>query len=829
MGLFDGIKKLFSGAKLQETNLPVVSRGKPYYQNVTKPLFTQVLKVQLAGETEDTWDSFFSCIKTNEKLEGFDRRTGKKVRLHYYGTNSLVADHSSRIEIVSKSNLKRILLKDTPFEGMNVLEANANGAILGDKERIGFINFHSLEGMIYEFQWQPFSQALAKDYWLVGTRETYNGPGELYCFSFSGEHQWGIRFTEKMDTMFGTIEVTPYHLKVSSDSTDIFVSSMDRLYRINPDGSLAMRVAISELKETELQEKERKRQAKYSSKPKTEKEAIEMIANEMAQNFISGFTRLTFNSPFTAFAHDTSTDMVFILENEGRLTGWDKKGFLTWSVTFKEGGRYLKWLDENLVISLESGQTFWLNHRGEFAYAAKLSKQASTVLPIPGQEKELIVCEDNRLYELDKTTGELVAGMEGHPGMELFQIEDHNIFFDGKNSAMGYLWLGSAGQSWQIKRVQHVTNSAQGTDDLNSVAPEVKADKPFKLRWKYEDAKGYGIRLIDKQHKYFITLKRIDSQSKTGRLQDIVEILCFDFDLHVQWSKKVKTYPFSVHLAPDGETLFIGLGKGDGSDVAYDPGYLLMIDPKGKEIAKRKIPAIGFSIDFITDDRAIFMFRQENGTLLYEYSKDEKGVWQQGKQLKESLAKGEFGAGLNDLNLADYTIKRTDKKQYQITHGTKSEEIKLAAAIYEASEITNEKLVLRIGNKTIRCLGPDFLKEWELKTKHNITSLVPGENGVLLVSKEEIAFVDLDGAIKWRLSAPPNSYENQASWIKEKSVFLWAAGNEHNFVICSIKEEGKIENSQAFQDTRKYEAALFIEEAGMFLVHFPDFVECYSI
>jgi len=97
------------------------------------------------------------------------------------------------------------------------------------------------------------------------------------------------------------------------------------------------------------------------------------------------------------------------------------------------------------------------------------------------------------------------------------------------------------------------------------------------------------------------------------------------------------------------------------------------------------------------------------------------------------------------------------------------------------------------------------------------------------VSKEEIAFVDLDGAIKWRLSAPPNSYENQASWIKEKSVFLWAAGNEHNFVICSIKEEGKIENSQAFQDTRKYEAALFIEEAGMFLVHFPDFVECYSI
>jgi len=446
-----------------------------------------------------------------------------------------------------------------------------------------------------------------------------------------------------MDTMFGTIEMTSYHLKVSSDSTDIFVSSMDRLYRINPDGSLAMRVAISELKEDELQEKEKKRQAKYSSKPKTEKEAVELIANEMAQNFISGFTRLTFNSPFTGFAHDPGTDMVFILENEGRLTGWDRKGFLTWSITFKEGGRYLKWLGENLIISLESGQTFWLNHGGGFAFAAKLPKQASSVLAIPDQAKDLIICEDNRLYELDKTTGQLVAGMEGHPGMQLFQIEGHNIFFDGKNSAMGYLWLAPTGQTWQIKKVQHVTNSAQGADDLNSVAPEVKADKPFKLRWQYEDTKGYGIRLVNKQHQNFLVLKRIDSQSKTGRLQDIAEILCFDFDLRLQWSKKVKTYPFSVSLASDGETLFIGLGKGEGSDVAYDPGYLLMIDPEGKEIAKSKIPAIGFSIDFISDDQAIFMFRQENGTLLYEYAKDEKGVWQQGKQLKELQAKGEFG------------------------------------------------------------------------------------------------------------------------------------------------------------------------------------------
>ncbi|MCR4441203.1 MAG: hypothetical protein QHH10_04075 [Peptococcaceae bacterium] len=287
MGLFDGIKKLFSDVKPEKTNSPASSREKLCYQRVKKPLFNQVLKIKPASETEDTWDNFFSSTKTNEKLEGFDRRTGQKARLHYYGSNSLVAEHANCIEIVSRSNLKRILLKDSPFEGLNVQEANDKGAILEDKERIGFINFNSFEGTIYEFQWQPFRKALADDYWLIGTRETYNGPGELYCFSFTGEYRWGIRFTEKMDTMFGRIEVTPYHLQVSGDSTDIFVSSMDRLYRLNPDGSLAMRVAISELKEAELQEKERKQRAKYFSKPKTEKEAIEKIANEMAQNFIA--------------------------------------------------------------------------------------------------------------------------------------------------------------------------------------------------------------------------------------------------------------------------------------------------------------------------------------------------------------------------------------------------------------------------------------------------------------------------------------------------------------------------------------------------------------
>jgi len=40
------------------------------------------------------------------------------------------------------------------------------------------------------------------------------------------------------------------------------------------------------------------------------------------------------------------------------------------------------------------------------------------------------------------------------------------------------------------------------------------------------------------------------------------------------------------------------------------------------------------------------------------------------------------------------------------------------AAIYEALELAEKKLVLRIGNKSIRCFGPDLQKEWEIETKY---------------------------------------------------------------------------------------------------------------
>ncbi|WP_160909150.1 hypothetical protein [Pontibacillus yanchengensis] len=66
---------------------------------------------------------------------------------------------------------------------------------------------------------------MEKIFLLIGTRETYEGPGELYCFDFNGSLKWAIGFKENFASMFGDMDFIPYLLDVSSDSTDIFVGS----------------------------------------------------------------------------------------------------------------------------------------------------------------------------------------------------------------------------------------------------------------------------------------------------------------------------------------------------------------------------------------------------------------------------------------------------------------------------------------------------------------------------------------------------------------------------------------------------------------------------
>src|SRR5690606_23008945 len=196
-----------------------------YHTFIKRSLFKQLHSFPVQVEIDDTWDTFFSTKKTDGRYVGFEYRSRKKFRLYYQNGSLMVAGAAKTLEVIQKNQLKRLSYQDTPLENMGIIEANEKGAIFSDKGQIGFIEFDSGTGYLYEFQWQPFRAAIGHGFWLVGTRETYNGPGELYCFAMNGDLKWGIRFLEKLDTIFGVIEATTYHLTVSRDSSDIIVSS----------------------------------------------------------------------------------------------------------------------------------------------------------------------------------------------------------------------------------------------------------------------------------------------------------------------------------------------------------------------------------------------------------------------------------------------------------------------------------------------------------------------------------------------------------------------------------------------------------------------------
>jgi len=251
MGIFNSIKKLFSNPTQTNSNAnatPTANREKTpppnkttYYEFLKRYKYKKLNSVSISATTEPSWDSFFSVSKVDPKLIGFEKRSRKMFRHLYHNEDLIIAEAAGVIEIVTKEKVEQISLKETPLEKMRCVTASDEGIILQNKEQVAFLNLKTYEATLYEFQWQAFSFAIAKDYWLVGTRKSYEGPGELYCFHLNGELKWGIAFQEKIATMFGEFEFMPYILQVSTDSTDIFVASMDRLYRLDPKGNLHAR------------------------------------------------------------------------------------------------------------------------------------------------------------------------------------------------------------------------------------------------------------------------------------------------------------------------------------------------------------------------------------------------------------------------------------------------------------------------------------------------------------------------------------------------------------------------------------------------------------
>ncbi|OXL91409.1 ornithine cyclodeaminase [Bacillus sp. KbaB1] len=850
MGIFNTIKKLFSNPAVKEPNNgPMVNlerhlgdiKQNKYYDFIDKDTIRPISTILLQTDSKQTWDSFFSVAKKNPKLINFETRSRRKFRHLYHNQDLLVVEAAGTIEMITKEQVQQINLKETALEKMHPVAVNHMGALLHDKEKVAFVHYKNKQAIVYEFQWQPFRFAIGNDFWLVGTRETYDGPGKLYCFDFNGDLKWGIAFKETLSTMFGELSFMPYLLEVSADSTDIFVSSMDRLYRLDNNGNLKARIAISELKEKELQQKQEELQRELSAPPKTEEEAISMFAKQLAAQFSMGFERMSFNSPFAGFAHDHKTDMVFILEEKGRVSAWDSSGRLKWINAFKNEGRYICWIENKLVVSFQSGETFWLNREGKFIYGAQLPKQATTIQLIPNQEKYLVVCEDNRLYELHKDTGNLIKGSEGHPGMKLFILSGQNVFFDGGIHNQGYFWLAPENHQWQHFEAKTFTD-VEKIDVQSEVAPEITVTKRFSGRWEIKSKKEwFGSRVIDmKNQRVYVVeegpqksinelAKLSDKQREKDRLSH--KLVCYDLGENVIWENHIYSSMRSLFLSLDGEVLFTSIPS--GSEITYLPGHIVTYSKDGQQLDKFKVDAHGFNLDFISEDRAIVHFASDRGEKSVSgiFEIDGKGKWR--LKINESDVESEkrnvFGAGLNDVSLPNFRLKRTDKKKYELESRNSKIELKFSAAIYEAYETMEHNLVLRIGTRLLSFYNTDLEKILEVKEQESIQSVTLGSSSLVVVTKAEVKGYNYQGEVLWRYSALPKAFESRVLWIPSKNIYLWIVSNNLETIVAAIHENGNVLKSHSFNKNSYHHSILVYPEECCFVAQINEIIQGYSI
>lgn len=815
----------------QPQNIPIMQDSK-IISSIKSPMFKIISITQLQPESTPSWEDLFIKGKATEKLPGFDLRSKNKAKLHYYDNDSLVIELNKELYIIRSNIIKKISLKQGFSENMHVSEARKDYAIATEDNRIIYFNLKSCSATIFEFAWHPFRILGGDNFWLVSTRETTEGPGELYCFSLNAQYLWGLQLMEEFETPFGVVKATGYHLGISKDNKQILVSTMDRIYRLTQNGTLISRIALSDLREAEIKIGEANRRAKLPKNPKTKEEIIEILAHEMSEQLVGGMIRTaSLHSPFAGLVLDPKTNNVFLLEGEGRLTSWDPQGNLIWVYSFNEEGYYINWIDDSIIVSFRTGNTVWLDQNGITLLSAKLPKQAKSIFCIPEQDKYLIVCEDDRRYELDKLTGELIQGPEGDKRMALFSFQERMVFYDG------YLWAAPIGHSWEAYRPKKTEYAAlTANTSLDDPAPQVKISKSFKKAWTLSSIENSPIRYytVDKRnHRIYVGKRKKELSQKEEALERKAwesnsfarwnEVVCYDFSLKPAWSISFLSELTLVATSPQGDAVFIGLWH---QGLSYDPGKLVVVDSNGYKKLETTTAANPVALCFTDPNQGILEIYRGNP---YSIKRNDSLKWEI-EQNSEQIEAANIG--LNEIILGNYRIIRTDKKVYQVSYMGVESDLKLSAAIYEAILSRTGNLILRIGNKTIKAFTAQIKPLWSIKTETNIKSVIKAVEGFLVLSKEEILYYNWEGKLIWRLGCPPNSDYNIAAWLDTRNTFIWGAGDRTYFQVCLISEGGRIIKSQLFKELSVYYSHSqidIVEDKGYFILHIANSIECYEI
>jgi hypothetical protein len=795
-------------------------RQAPIVVRISKPRCTRSTPVAVEARQKSAWDSLFSTPK--RPLPGFAWRSRRRVRLHFGTDHGAVLEANRTLYVVTDLDGAREVAEFGVPEGLTTVAATLNGALLRADTTFGFLDFQTGVLSPVHFDWQPLSHAVGAGRWFVGTRESYSGPGELYCFSSGGDLLWAVEFREAFDSPYGRITATPYHVRVLADGASVVVSTMDLVYRLDPEGSLRSRVDLTSLH----------RSRRHGG-----------TAQSPAASLATGLTVSVGvvsspHQPIVALEYDAETDQVFLLEATGRVTAADGEGRPVWTYDLgdpAQRGQFLGWTGDALVLSCASGYTVWLDRQGAQLTNVRLPATAVAVSRIPDEQRYLIACADDRRYEFDPATVDLRQGPAANREMCVFHSGGCLVFYDG------YLWVAPPGTAWQPyvpREADHGVEAAALPED--QPAPQVKPGRQFRQLWAYRDPRGrvIGHYVVDPTRKrlYVARQKHPLSAREEQQEYDAVargksacfwhEVVCFDFAALTQrWTRAYQTDVTMLETTPDGEALFVGLWV-DG--LATDPAKLVVLSDAGRQVASFDTRSNPTRLAFSDAGHGVLEVFEGPG---YTATRTGPQGWDLSPRPSVPAAESE-GGGQSPAELAvgDYHLRRLDRRRYAIACGDASKEPRVSATVYDAVLLPDSVgIVLRIGSKTLRALNPALEQLWEIKMPGSVSSMVQGPKGILAVGSQEVVYVTPDGRLLWRLGALPNTRVSAATWLPTRQAFLWRGGDRHYYQVSLLSLAGDVGRSQIFEDVHPYRDLVVSDDESSFVMARASSIECYTL
>lgn len=784
MSILDKIKNIFGISEVKTVALEKQPRKsfEEYFEVIREEVIVSNNRFNFVNEGK--LEDIISKKDMSTTFKYANVRFPRKVKFINGDQEYFVVKDKNKILFYFNQEVKAYNLDDIGFEKFTIEHANRFGIVVKDKvikSKIALVRFDSSEVIYYEFKENCFRYLIEQDRFLVGTSPGYDMPGKMFCIDRKGNVELAVKFKEISVSAFGESVATPHYI-LTTDNKEIIVGYEKVIYIFDSEGKLLTRFKPSE-------------EVNKSKKGKASKsiDTLEELSSEIADSVVSGFIAGFINDNIRTVIFNEKSRCVYIQDGYNDFWIIDLLGGVRLHKNYVKEIKFFNVTEDKVIVALEEREikTYDLAGKELSEVHAPLGIRKIVTL----DHKDIIITDNGRGYEYKQCEKDFLVGSE--VGLELYVLNDgiRKVVYD----ASGYLWLIDENRSVELIEVST-------TGDGGII--EIGEGEKFKELWRITEI--YGDKLINDKYKCLYTMNRDWENVK-------VIITGYSFDKEKLWRKNLNGSNYYAEVSRDGEYIFIAYNDA----VSYEPGVLLVLDNDGKKLYETEIPAINFKLKYCVNGDILFTLKGENEKRYFKFNMGCKN------KLEEIEDEGALIED-RDFNLDHFKICYKDKKVYEFKSGNEVKEFKFPADIYEAYEIEDKQLLVKVGKRTLRIYNDSLDIVKEFKNDKDIVIAQQSDGGVILVLKDSIKYIKDFEDVQWEFNIPPKSNINHVVWDKDRKLFLIAVGNMEEYLVAAISEAGEILKSQIFDDVNSNNGAYFNTEANKMILY-RNVIEVFAI